>query len=197
MLTLAAVTVACLSTTLPVQSAATAQDKKTFQLGDLDPKVDAQSVGAAFDPCSVGWDAMPPQVRSATNAKPKLRAPDKDDVFAVGCRYDNGDATVVTTEQGGTPKQGRNFIVLIVWAKPGQMKTAQSDHQGAQPAQFGSKAGLLKAGMNRASQEASCTAIMPLANGTAAISITNGRFPQVDTCVVAKSIGTAIAEKTP
>ncbi|RDI35403.1 hypothetical protein [Lentzea flaviverrucosa] len=195
-LTLVAVTAACLSTALPTQ-AGTAQDKKTITLGDLDPKVDAKSVGAPFDPCQVGWESMPAEVRSATNAKPKLRAPKKDDVFAVGCRYDNGAADEVSTEQGAAPKVGKNFFVLVVWAKPGQMATAQADHAGSQSAQFGPKSGLLKPTTNNASQEAACTAIMPLANGSAAVGITNGRFPQVDTCSIAKTIATSIAEKTP
>jgi hypothetical protein len=196
-LAIAAVTAACLSTVPSAHAAAATQDRNTIELGDLDPRVDAKSVNAAFDPCAVGWEAMPPEVRPAENTKPKLRAPDKDDAFSTACRYDNGDKTVVTTEQGGTPQQGHNFIVLIAWAKPGLMSTAQSDHKDSQPTQFGSKTGLLKAGMNNASKEASCTALLPLANGSAGVAITNGRFTQIDTCVIAKAIATAIAEKTP
>lgn len=196
-LMIAAVNAVCLSTVPMSHVAAATQDQKTIELGDLDPRVDAKSVNAAFDPCTVGWEAMPPEVRSAENTKPKLRAPDKEDAFSTACRYDNGDKTVVTTEQGAAPKQGRNFIVLIAWAKPGLMSTTQSDHKDSQPTQFGPKTGLLKASTNKASQEAACTALLPLANGSAGVSITNGRFPQVDTCMIAKTIATAIAEKTP
>ncbi|MFD9701249.1 hypothetical protein [Lentzea sp. NPDC059081] len=195
-LTVSAIAAAFLSAVLPTQ-ATTAHDKKTITLGDLDPKVDAKSVGAPFDPCQVGWESMPAPVRSATNAKPKLRSPGKDDVFTVACRYDNGDTAVVSTGQGATPNQGKNFIVLVAWAKPGQMATSQSDHAGSQPAQFGPKNGLLKPTTNNASKEAACTAIMPLTNGAAAVGITNGRFPEVDTCSIATSVATSIAEKTP
>jgi hypothetical protein len=193
---LAAVTAACLSTMPAAHTAAAVQDKQTIELGDLDPKVDAKSVGAPFDPCALGWGAFPAEVRPATDKKPKLRPPGKDDVFAVGCRYDNGGQDVVTNQPGGTPELGKNFITLVVWAKPGQMPTGQADHKGSQPATFGPKQGVIKAGTNNASKEPSCTAIFPLATGAVGVSITNGRFP-MDTCAIATTVATSIAEKTP
>jgi len=195
-LTLTTLSAACLSVTPPVQATAGAQNKKTIELGDLDPRVDAKSVGAPVDPCALGWAIFPAEVRPATDKKPRLRAPGKDDVFAVACRYDNGGQDVVTNQQGGTPELAKNFIALIVWAKPGQMPTSPNDHKGSQPATFGSKPGLIKAGMNNASQEPSCTAIFALQTGAVGVSITNGKFT-MDTCAITTAVATAIAEKTP
>lgn len=197
-LTLAAAT-ACL-TTLPAAHAtatAAAQDKpKQITLGDLDPRVDAKTVGAPFDPCQLGWQAFPAEVRPAKDTKPRLRAPSADDVFKTGCRYDNGETVQTNKDPAGKPTQGKNFIALVVWAAPGQMKTAQSEQAGSQPHTFGSKPGLIKAGTNKSSNEPACTGIIPLANGTAAISITNGRFAG-DTCAIVKAVGEVIAGKTP
>lgn len=196
-LTLAAATV-CLSV-LPVAGAAAgtvAQDKKPIQLGDLDPLVNAKSVGAPVDPCALGWEAFPAEVRPTGPNKPKLKIPAEDDVFATACRYDNGDQTIVTNQAGGTPQQGRNFITLIAWARPGQMPTAVADHKGSTAATFGTKQGLIKSGMNNSSKEPSCTAIFPLANGSIGVSITNGRFP-TDTCAIATHVATHIAQQTP
>jgi len=195
-LAVAAITAACLSTPAAAHSAAGVQDKQTIELGDLDPRVDAETVGAPFDPCALGWGVFPAEVRPATDKKPKLRVPGKDDVFAVGCRYDNGGQDVVTNQQGGTPEVGKNFITLVVWAKPGQMPTAQADHKGSQPATFGPKQGLIKSGTNGASKEPSCTAIFALQNGAVGVSITNGKFA-MDTCAIATAVATSIAEKTP
>jgi hypothetical protein len=61
---------------------------------------------------------------------------------------------------------------------------------------FGGKAGLIISGTNKSSNEPLCTGIIPLANGTAAIAITNGRFG-IDTCSVVKHVGEVIAGKTP
>lgn len=197
-LTLAAAT-ACL-TTLPAihTTAATAvQDKpKQIVLGDLDPRVDAKTVGAPYDPCQLGWQAFPAEVRPEKDTKPRLRAPSADDVFKTGCRYDNGETVSTNKDPNGKPTQGKNFITLVVWAAPGQMKTAQSEQAGSQPHTFGGKAGLIKSGTNKSSNEPTCTGIIPLANGTAAISITNGRFPG-DTCAIVKHVGEVIAGKTP
>ncbi len=195
-LALAAIAAAYLSTQHAAHATAAVQDKPVIELGDLDPKVDAKSVGAPFDPCALGWGAFPAEVRPATDKKPKLRVPAKDDVFAVGCRYDNGGQDVVTNQQGGTPQLGKNFIALVVWARPGQMPTTQADHKGSQPANFGPKPGLIKAGTNNASKEPSCTAIFVLQHGAVGVSITNGRFP-MDTCAIATAVATSIAEKTP
>lgn len=175
---------------------AVVQDKKPIQIGDLDPRVDAKSVGAPIDPCALGWAVFPAEVRPQKENKPKIKIPDADDVFATACRFDNGDQTVVTNEAGGTPQQGRNFITLIAWARPGQMPTAVADHKGSQPATFGTKQGLIKAGTNNSSKEPTCTAIFPLANGAIGVSITNGRFP-TDTCAIATHVATHIAQQTP
>jgi hypothetical protein len=198
LLTLTAAT-ACLTAvpTAHATVAAAAQDKpKQVTLGDLDPRVDAKTVGAPFDPCQIGWAAFPAEVRPEKDTKPRLRAPSADDVFRTGCRYDNGETVSTNKDPAGKPTQGKNFIALVVWAAPGQMKIAQSEQAGSQPHTFGTKAGLIKPGTNKASSEPSCTAIIPLANGTAAISITNGRFPG-DTCAIVKAVGEVIAGKTP
>ena len=185
---------ACLST-MPAAHATTvaAQDKpKQITLGDLDPRVDANTVGAPYDPCALGWDAFPAEVRPDKDKKPRLRAPGANDVFRMGCRYDNGEVP----KDAGPDGKIKNFIALVVWAKPGDMKTAQSEQEGSQPHTFGTKAGLIKPGINKGSNEPSCTAIIPLANGTAALTITNGRFA-TDTCAIVKHVGEVIAGKTP
>lgn len=192
-----AVTAATSLSPLPALGAATstvAQDKTIIQLGDLDKLVNAQTVGAPVDPCALGWAAFPAEVRPQPENKPKIKIPADDDAFATGCRYDNGDKTTVST-QGAAPQQGRNFITLIVWAKPGQMSTAVADHKGSQPATFGTKQGLIKAGTNGGSKEPSCTALFPLANGSIGVSITNGRFG--DTCAIATHVANHIAQTTP
>jgi hypothetical protein len=194
-----AVTAAASLSPLPALGAETgtvAQNKATIQLGDLDKLVNAQTVGAPVDPCALGWAAFPAEVRPQPEKKPKLKVPAEDDVFATGCRYDNGDTTTVNTEKGGTPQLGRNFITLIVWGEDGKMSAAVADHKGSQPATFGTKQGLIKAGQNNASKEPSCTAILKLAKGAIGVSITNGRFPG-DTCAIATHVANHIAQTTP
>ncbi|KOV81819.1 hypothetical protein [Nocardia sp. NRRL S-836] len=194
LLTLAAAT-ACLTALPAAHAAATvaAQDKpKQITLGDLDPRVDAKTVGAPYDPCALGWGAFPAKVRPETDKKPRLRAPSATDVFRTGCRYDNGELPKNTDPNGKI----KNFFALVVWAKPGEMKTAQADQPNSQPHTFGGKAGLIISGTNKTSKEPLCTGIIPLANGTAAIAITNGRFG-IDTCSVVKHVGEVIAGKTP
>ncbi|MEU3648754.1 hypothetical protein AB0E59_35640 [Lentzea sp. NPDC034063] len=186
-------------TTLPIAHATAtvaAQDKpKQITLGDLDPRVDAKTVGAPYDPCALGWQAFPAEVRPDKDIKPRLRAPGANDVFRTGCRYDNGAVSDLTAspEKRG---QLKNFFALVVWAKPGEMKTAQADQPGSQLHTFGGKTGLIISGTNKSSNEPLCTGIIPLANGTAAIAITNGRFG-IDTCSIVKHVGEVIAGKTP
>lgn len=196
-LTLAAAT-ACLTTLPAVHATATVatQNKpKQITLGDLDPRVDAKTVGAPYDPCQLGWGAFPQEVRPDKDNKPRLRAPSATDVFRTGCRYDNGEPSK-GADPSGKPLPTKSFIALVVWAKPGEMKTSQSEQEGSQPHTFGTKPGLIKPGINKSSNEPTCTAIIPLANGTAALTITNGRFPS-DTCTIVKHVGEVIAGKTP
>ncbi|TWP46061.1 hypothetical protein FKR81_37475 [Lentzea tibetensis] len=195
-LTLAATTTLLANATMPTTATASGQEGKRIVLGDLDPKIDAKSVGAPFDPCELGWSAFPAEVRPEKDTKPRLRAPKEGDPFSTACRYDNGaKASAQISPNAGQATVGKNFIVLIVWAKPGLMKTAQAEQPGSTPQQFGNKAGLIKPGTNKTSKEPTCTGIIPLSNGVAGINITNGRFP-TDTCAIVKTLGEAIAGKT-
>lgn len=168
-------------------------------LGDLDQRVDAASVGAPYDPCSIGWAAFPAEVRpTKTDAKPSLRPPRDNDAFAIACRYDNGDTVEATVDEQGNPSSntGRDFLALIVWARPGQVSANPADHTGSSATTYGGKQGVLKPGKDRKGN-AMCTAIIQLANGVGGVSLTNGRFPDIDTCSIAHTVADKIAATAP
>lgn len=172
---------------------------RAITLGDLDHRVDATSVGAPFDPCAVGWAAFPAEVRpSKSDAKPMLRPPRGDDNFTVACRYDNGDTVDVKVDENGNASSttGKDFLALVVWGKPGQLAATPADMPGSTPSTFGGKQGLLKPGKD-SKGNVMCVAVVHLANGGGGVSVTNGRFPAVDTCTIAKSVADAIAAATP
>lgn len=159
------------------------RNRAPITLGDLDQRVDAASVGAPYDPCAIGWTAFPAEVRpSDPDAIPVLRPPRDNDDFAVGCRYDNGDTAEATVDEWGnsTVNTGRDFLALIVWAKPGQVSTNPADHSGSSATSFSSKQGLLKRSQDSKGNPL-CTAIIQLVNGVGGVSLINGRFPQIDT----------------
>jgi len=175
-----------------------AGDTKTIVLGDLDTSVDAAAVGAPFDPCKIEWSAFPGPVRPVDDRKPLLRAPGANDPFATACRFDNSEKAVIAKDPKDT-KPGRNFIALVVWAKPGAISADPNspEHQGSTPTTFAGKPGLLKPGTNTESKEPMCTGIVALATGTGGVVVTNGAFPDIDTCSIAKAVTEAIASKTP
>ncbi|CAL9677615.1 hypothetical protein SUDANB95_07941 (plasmid) [Actinosynnema sp. ALI-1.44] len=175
------------------------QQDAAIKLGDLDTPVDAKSVGAPFDPCALGWSAFPAPVRPQEDKKPRLRAPGEKDSFATACRYDNGEKIEVTVDQNGqgSSKVGKNFITTVYWAQPGKMSLADANREGAADVTFGGKPGLSKAYTNSVSGEPACATLVTLANGTAGVNVTNGRFTAVDTCEIAKSVTEAIAAKAP
>ncbi|MDU0292998.1 DUF3558 family protein [Saccharothrix longispora] len=168
-------------------------------LGDLDQRVDAASVGAPYDPCAIGWQAFPAQVRpTKADTKPVLRPPRNDDPFAVACRYDNSDTVEVTVDEHGnaSSETGKDFLALIVWARPGQVSANPADHTGSSATTYGGKQGVLKPGRD-SKDNALCTAIIQLADGVGGVSLTNGRFPDIDTCVIARTVADTIAVATP
>ncbi|WP_309111981.1 DUF3558 family protein [Saccharothrix sp.] len=168
-------------------------------LGDLDKRVDATSVGAPFDPCTVGWQAFPAEVRpTKPDAKPVLRPPRDDDAFTTACRYDNGDTVTIEYDANGKPTTttGKDFVVLVAWAKPGQNSADPNGLPGASAATFAGKPGLLKPGTDSKGNPM-CTAIVQLANGVGGVSLTNGRFAHIDSCTIAKTVADKIASTTP
>ncbi|MFD0207493.1 MULTISPECIES: hypothetical protein [Saccharothrix] len=192
------------SSSSPPGTAATSGTKPTggdngtarIVLGDLDPRVDAASVAAPFDPCKVGWDAFPAEVRPQPAITPRLRAPKDGDIFATACRYDN--SATAELKPGEKAGLGATFLTMIAWARPTDgMSANPADHPNARAETFNGKAGLLKPGTNRSTNEPQCTAIVSLADGVAGISITNGRFSTIDTCQIAKTVGDAVAAATP
>ncbi|GAB2992282.1 hypothetical protein [Saccharothrix stipae] len=189
--------------TTPTPGSATAsgsdQPDAPITLGDLDQRVDAASVGAPYDPCSIGWSAFPAEVRpTKADAKPSLRPPRDGDAFAIACRYDNGDTVEVTVDEQGNASSntGRDFFALIVWARPDQVSTNPADHTNSSATTYGGKQGLLKPGQDRRGN-AMCTAIIRLANGAGGVSITNGKFTQIDTCSIARTVADKIAAVAP
>lgn len=187
--------------TNPGSSTPSDQDRNRapITLGDLDQRVDAASVGAPYDPCAIGWSTFPAEVRpSDPDAKPVLRPPRDNDGFTVACRYDNGDTVEATVDEQGnsTVNTGRDFLALIVWAKPGQVSTNPADHSGSFATSFSGKQGLLKPGRDSKGNPL-CTAIIQLANGVGGVSLTNGRFPQIDTCTITRTVADKIATTAP
>ncbi|MFC6091633.1 hypothetical protein [Saccharothrix lopnurensis] len=165
-------------------------------LGDLDPKVDAAAVGAPFDPCGLGWEAFPAPVRPEKPNAPRLRPPGDNDIYSTACRYDHSGAAVL--KPGEQSAVGARFITVVAWAKADDgMSANPAEHPDAHPAQFGDKPGLIKPGTNASSGDPTCTAILALANGVAGITVTNGRFPSVDTCTIARTVGDAVAAAAP
>lgn len=181
-------------TTASAGASTTRDSGARIVLGDLDPRVDAASVGAPFDPCKIAWDVFPAQVRPDKPVKPRLRAPKSGDIFSTACKFENsGAAELKPGEQAGL---GKTFMTLIAWAKPSDgMSANPAEHPNATAAQFKGKPGLLKPTTNKASGEAQCTAIVDLGGGrgVAGVSITNGRFAAVDTCTIAQAVGDAVA----
>ncbi|MEU7527303.1 DUF3558 family protein [Saccharothrix sp. NPDC042600] len=172
---------------------------RSITLGDLDKRVDAAAVGAPFDPCAVGWQAFPEAVRpTKPEAKPVLRPPRDNDPFATSCRYDNGDTVTVEYDANGKPttNTGKDFIVIVAWAKPEQNSADPNDFTGSKPATYAGKPGLLKPGTD-SKGNAMCTAIVQLANGVAGVSLTNGRFTHIDSCTIATTVANHIASTTP
>ncbi|GAA2678730.1 MULTISPECIES: DUF3558 domain-containing protein [Actinosynnema] len=190
------------TTTAPPGSSVPSEQNRpenALALGDLDQRVDAASVGAPYDPCAIGWGAFPAEIRpSKADAKPTLRPPRDTDNFAIACRYDNGDTVEVNVDEHGNASSntGRDFIALIVWARPGQASANPADHTGATATSFSSKPGLLKPGQD-SKGNAMCTAIVQLTNGAGGVSLTNGRFAQVDTCSIARTVADKIAATAP
>ncbi|GAA1308782.1 hypothetical protein [Saccharothrix xinjiangensis] len=171
-------------------------DGARIVLGDLDPVVDAAAVGAPFDPCRLGWQAFPEQVRPDTPKSPRLRPPKDSDIFSTACRYDNSGAAVFKPGEQATA--GAAFITVVAWAAVDDgMSANPADHSNAAPARFGGKEGLLKSGANAGNGAPMCTAILSLANGVAGITVTNARFPAVDTCTIAQTVGNAVAATAP
>lgn len=181
-------------TTSAGASTAQASGGARIVLGDLDPRVDAASVDAPFDPCKIGWDVFPAPVRPDKAVTPRLRAPKQGDIFSTACRYENsGTVELKPGQQAGL---GATFMTLIAWAAPDDgMSANPAEHPNARPATFAGKSGLLKPGTNKTTGEAQCTAIVDLGGGrgVAGISITNGRFTTVDTCAIAQAVGDAVA----
>lgn len=172
--------------------------KGAIALGDLDTPPDAKSVGAPFDPCAVGWDAFPAEVRPEPDKKPRLRGPDGNGNFTTGCRYDNsGSITISADPKAGPAELGSTFITLVVWGAPGTISADPAKNAaGGVPATFGGKPGLTRAGKDSKGQP-TCIAIVQLANGAGGASVTNGKFPAVDACAIASSVATKIAAVTP
>ncbi|MFT7835728.1 hypothetical protein Q5530_06230 [Saccharothrix sp. BKS2] len=183
------------STATPIPSTAPG-DGARIVLGDLDPKVDAAAVGAPFDPCRLGWEAFPAPVRPAKPSAPRLRPPGDNDIYSTACRYDHSEPAVL--KPGGQAAVGARFITVVAWAKADDgMSANPAEHPNAHPAQFGDKPGLVKPGTNASSGDPTCTAILALADGVAGITVTNGRFPSVDTCTIARTVGDAVAAVAP
>lgn len=173
--------------------ATSTQDTRgAITLGDLDPRADANSVGAPFDPCGIGWQAFPADVRPPGDKKPALRPPGERDGFAVGCRYDNSDSIRLDSDsnQVGVPQ---HFIAIVAWGT--ELSAAPADHPGSTPTAFAGKPGVLIPG-KAPNGENRCTALVALNHGVGAVGVTNGRFP-IDTCSIATSVATAIASRTP
>lgn len=168
-------------------------------LGDLDKRVDAKSVGAPFDPCSIGWSAFPAEVRpTKPDAKPVLRPPRANDAFATACRFDNGDPVTVEYDANGKPttSTGKDFVVIVAWATADQNSVKPDEHPGSNTATFAGKPGLLKPGKDSKGNPM-CTALIQLANGIGGVSLTNGRFAHIDSCAIAKTVADTIAANTP
>lgn len=161
------------------------------RLGDQNQPADADASGAPFDPCTVGWRAFPEPVRPQPETTPTRLAPQPQDPFTTSCRYDN---SVNLTEAGGD-----HFITRVFWAQPGAMPVDPSspENKGTEPATFSGKQGLVRSGTNKTSQEPTCGVLVALANGTAGVLVTNGRFPAVDTCTIARTVADTIAASTP
>ncbi|GLZ28183.1 hypothetical protein Lesp02_03730 [Lentzea sp. NBRC 105346] len=174
-------------------------DQAAVKLGDLNIPADAKSVGAPFDPCQVGWPAFPEAVRPRQEKKPKLRDSGGDIPFDTACRYDNSDdvkGTVDPKTGQATVKSGKDLIALIIWSKPGGIPGNPAEVKGAVAATFAGKAGWTKTGATSKGSPI-CTTAVQLANGVGGVSVTNSRFPQTDTCEIAKAVTDKIAAATP
>ena len=178
----------------PTSSSSTASTTTSSGRAETVPssgsKPTSSTGNGAFDPCQVGWGAFPAAVRPAdSNAKPTKVTPKGEEPYDVACQYDNSGPDA-------RDPQGKHFLVTIFLAGPGRMSTdpAAKANQGATATTFGGKAGVLRKGTNRTSGEPSCGALVSLPGDTVAgVLATNGEFPDVDPCTVARSLAETIA----
>ncbi|WP_394622468.1 DUF3558 family protein (plasmid) [Lentzea sp. JNUCC 0626] len=148
----------------------------------------------AFDPCEVGWSAFPAAVRPAdSNAKPVRVTAKGSEPYDAACQYDNSGPDA-------RDPQGKHFLVTIFRAAPGRMSAdpAAEANRDAKPGAttFGGRTGILREGKNRTSGEPNCGALVSLpGGGVGGVLATNGEFPDVDPCAVARGLAETIAAK--
>jgi hypothetical protein len=185
--------------TAPASSSSAASTTAASGQAQADPSASAKpttSTGSgAFDPCEVGWSAFPATVRPAdSNAKPVKVTAKGSEPYEAACQYDNSGPDA-------RDPQGKHFLVTIFRAAPGRMSTdpAAEANKDAKPGPttFGGRAGILREGKNRTSGEPNCGALVPLpGGGVGGVLATNGEFPDVDPCAVARSLAETIAAKS-
>lgn len=183
------------SASAPSSATVSSTGSGSVKLGDQNKPADASASGATFDPCKVpGWGAFPQAVRPKSEADkpPTQRAPKANDPFTISCFYDNSEAS-------STSAAGRHFVATVFWAPPNAMPVAPSHPQnkGGQAATIAGRPGLLRPSTNPESKEASCGALVELANGsTAGVLLVNGQYPDQDTCKIAQDVVGAVVTAT-
>ena len=168
-------------------SSSAAKPQGQAQPGDLNKPGSAAAVGAPIDPCKVGWAKFPASVRPIPDKPPTVQPVTEKSVYATACRYDNSVSD---------KKTDPHFFVTVFWAAPVRISTDPA-REGGTAESFNGKPGVIRSGKEKDTEEPTCGVLVGLANGTAGILVTNGRFPSEDPCSIARGVAQAVAASTP
>jgi hypothetical protein len=170
----------------------------SIALGDLNRPKDAKQINAPFDPCALRWDDFPAQVRPTDGQAhaPTLRAPGEKDTYDIRCLYDNsGRIKIDPNNPTASGPEGGYFLVSIFWDSTASVDPAKT--KGSTAKSWSGRPGLvLRPPDDARTGSKLCLAAVKVGNGAGGVSVTNGRFKDVDPCMVAETLAAAIATKT-
>lgn len=170
----------------------------SIALGDLNRPKDAKQLNAPFDPCALQWEDFPAAVRPTDGQAhaPTLRAPGKDDTYDIRCLYDNsGRIKIDPNNPTASGPEGGYFLVSIFWDSTASVDPAKT--KGSTAKSLSGRPGLvLRPPDDARTGSKLCLAAVKVGNGAGGVSVTNGRFKDVDPCVVAETLAAVIATKT-
>ncbi|MCP3799678.1 DUF3558 domain-containing protein [Allokutzneria sp. A3M-2-11 16] len=142
---------------------------------------------APFDPCKiVTWADFPLEVRPQVDIAPRHRPPNPqapDEVFADGCSFDNNELIPF-----------KPFMALVIWGSITKIRV-DPKNPADKPMMYGNRRGVQTADVDEKGQKGCVTRFTLDYGQVAGISLTNGRFPEVDPCKVVDGLAEKIVQR--